>query len=128
MSDVPNSQMLPAVKQHRPTIELLALAAPTVAQMLSYTVLQFTDTYMLAVVGEVEATAAGNSGMFSFSFIGFGMGLLTLVNTLVSQSFGRRDFAQCGRYLWQGMWFAALFALACLPTVAIAKYPFVWSG
>src|SRR5688500_5865908 len=112
----------------RPIVELLTLAAPTVAQMASYTVLQFTDTWMLSFLGAVEATAAGNSGMLSFSFIGFGTGLLTLVNTLVSQNYGRRNFEACGQYLWQGVWFSLLFSLLAIPTLWFAHLPFAWSG
>ena len=108
--------------------ELIVLSLPTVAQMMSYTVLQFTDTYMLALVGNAEATAAGTAGMFAFSFIGFGMGMLTLVNTLVSQAFGRKDFVACGRYLWQGVWFAVFFSLLVLPTALAGRVPFERSG
>ena len=82
---------------------------PTVAQMGSYTLMQFVDTLMLSHVGTTEATAAANSGMLGFSIISFGMGVLWVINTLVSQAFGRSDRAACGRYLWQGIW----FGLAC---------------
>ena len=95
--------------------ELLRLAGPTVAQMASYTVMQFLDTWMLARLGETAPTAAGNSGMFAFAVISLPFGVLWVVNTLVSQSFGRRDFASCGRYLWQGIWFALAFSLLLLP-------------
>jgi MATE family multidrug resistance protein len=105
----------------RPIVELLALALPTVAQMASYTVMQFADTYMLSLVGGVEATAAGQAGMLSFTFISFGMGVLFVINTLVSQSFGRRDFRACGQYLWQGVWFAIGFALLTLPLLPVAE-------
>src|SRR5687768_4136138 len=80
----------PAAGVHRgPLAELLVLAVPTVAQMASYTVMQFTDTYMLARVGDVHATAAGQAGLLSFALFSFGMGVLFVVNTLVSQSYGR---------------------------------------
>src|SRR5262245_47696462 len=67
----------------RPIWELLFLALPTIAQMASYTVMQFGDTWMLAVLGVKEPTAAGNAGIFAFSIIGFGWGVLMCVNTLV---------------------------------------------
>src|SRR5204863_5330810 len=82
----------------RPIVELLALALPTIAQMASYTVMQFADTYMLSRVGDAEATAAGQGGMVAFSLISFGVGVLLVVNTLVSQSFGRGELGACGRY------------------------------
>lgn len=104
----------------RPTLELLSLAAPTIAQMASYTVMQFCDTWMLSLVGVAEATAAGLAGLVVFTVMSFGVGCLMVVNTLVSQSFGREDRAGCGRYLWQGIWFAIGFGLLVLPTVFAA--------
>jgi MATE family multidrug resistance protein len=88
-----------------PVAELLALAVPTVAQMASYTLMQFIDTLMLSRVGTTEATAASNSGLLGFSIISFGIGVLWVVNTLVSQAYGRKDKLACGRYLWQGIRF-----------------------
>ncbi len=111
----------PVPSARRPLAELMLLALPTVAQMASYTVMQFADTYMLSLVGGVEATSAGQAGMLAFAFISFGMGVLFVVNTLVSQSFGRRDFASCGRYLWQGAWFAVAFALVTLPLLPLSE-------
>jgi MATE family multidrug resistance protein len=113
--------------EHRPPlVELLMLAGPTVAQMASYTLMQFLDTWMLAHVGTgvEEPTAASNSGMFTFSVISLGMGVLWVVNTLVSQSFGRKDFAACGRYLWQGIWFAVGFSVLLLPVVPWVSFIF----
>src|SRR5207247_1906884 len=43
-----------------------------------------------------------------------------VVNTLVSQNYGRGDRAACGRYLWQGIWFALLYALLLLPLLPVA--------
>jgi multidrug resistance protein, MATE family len=102
-----------------PLMELLLLAGPTIAQMASYTTMQFADTWMLSRLGVSEPTAAGNAGLFAFSIIGFGVGVLFCVNTLVSQHFGRKDYHSCGRYLWQGVWFGVLFGL-----VACTALPF----
>src|SRR6476661_8572268 len=102
-----------------PLAELLGLALPTVAQMASYTVMQFIDTWMLAHVadGVTPPTAAANSGILAFSVISLGMGVLWVVNTLVSQSYGRKDSVECGRFLWQGVWFAVAFAVLLLPSL-----------
>jgi multidrug resistance protein, MATE family len=128
MTDVTENKIRDDIRPHRPLAELLILALPTVAQMASYSVLQFVDTLMLSRVGVHEPTAAGNSGMFSFSAISFGVGVLFVVNTLVSQSFGRRDYAECGRYLWQGMWFSVVYGLLVLPTMLAAGPMFVAMG
>ncbi|MCC6424267.1 MAG: MATE family efflux transporter [Phycisphaerales bacterium] len=106
-----------------PIWELLALAGPTVAQMASYTVMQFIDTWMLAHVhGSVtEPTAAANSGMISFAIISFGVGVLFLINTLVSQHYGAKEYRACGQYLWQGVWFSLFFAVLVLPALPFSQ-------
>jgi multidrug resistance protein, MATE family len=98
--------------ERSPLMELLALALPTVAQMASYTVMQFLDAWMLARASHNidDPTAVGNAGMFAFALISFGMGVLWVVNTLVSQSYGRKTYHECGQYLWQGIWFAFAFS------------------
>jgi multidrug resistance protein, MATE family len=108
-----------------PLRELLSLALPTVAQMASYTTMQFIDTWILSRLGDTPPTAASNSGILAFAPIAFGMGTLVIVNTLVSQSFGRRDYRQCGQFMWQGIWLALLFGFALLPLRPLA--PFIFS-
>ena len=63
-----------------PLGELLALALPTVAQMASYTVMQFIDTLMLSHYGGPDSrvaapTAAANSGILAFAVISLGTAL-----------------------------------------------------
>jgi MATE family multidrug resistance protein len=107
-----------------PLIELLRVAGPTVAQMASYTLMQFIDTWMLSRLGATGPTAAGNAGLFAFSLISFGVGTLFVVNTLVSQSFGRGDFQTCGRYLGQGIWFSFAFSMVLIPFITLLPTAF----
>jgi MATE family multidrug resistance protein len=109
-----------ATTHRRPIVELLLLAAPTVAQMASYTFMQFTDRWMLAKVGDLQAAAAGTSGIAFFCFLGFGFGVLLVVNTLVSQSFGRNDLPSTGRYMWQGIWVGLAFGAVTLLLIPFA--------
>jgi multidrug resistance protein, MATE family len=114
----------------RPLVELLRLAGPTVAQMASYTVMQFLDTWMLAHVGDgiTAPTAAANSGILAFAVISLGMGVLWVVNTLVSQAYGRKDYAACGQFLWQGVWFAAIFSVLLWPALPFVGRAFALLG
>jgi len=121
MAQPPGLQPLPAENTKPPLVELLALALPTIAQMASYTVMQFGDTWMLSRVGDVQATAAGQGSMLTFAFISFGMGVLFCVNTLVSQAFGKGDNGACGRFLWQGVWFGLIYGAAMLPLLPLAR-------
>lgn len=115
-------------RSHRPTVELLLLALPMIGQFSSYVVLQFTDTYMLALVGDIAATAAGNAGGLVWSVFALGFGTLLIVNTLVSQSFGRGARAECGRYLWQGIWFAIIYSVLALAAMPFADRMFLAFG
>jgi MATE family multidrug resistance protein len=114
--------------ERRPLAELLLLAGPTIIQMASYTTMQFADTWMLSRLGMTEPTAAGNGGLTAWSIIGFGAGVLICVNTMVSQHYGKKEYSACGRYLWQGIWFAMLFWLAIAPAVLFARHLFAWMG
>lgn len=111
-----------------PLREIMVLAIPTVLQMLSYTVEQFTDAYMLSKVGDLEASACVSSGMVTFCIISFGFGMLMLVNAMVSQAFGASEFRDCGVHLWQGLWFGVLYAAFFAPTIWLSPYLFEWMG
>jgi MATE family multidrug resistance protein len=116
----------------RPLVELLTLAAPTVAQMASYTFMGFIDTVIVSrYAGPTDVTpttAAANGGMVAFSIVSLGMGVMFVVNTLVSQAFGRGDDRLCGRFLWQGVWFAAAFGLGVMAIVPSVPAVFRWAG
>ena len=109
-------------------MELLLLAAPTVGQMASYTLMQFADRLMLARVGDLEAAAAGTAGIAFFTVLSFGFGVMLVVSTLVSQAFGREDHRSTGEHLWQGIWFGLIFGLATLLLYPNALRVFTWMG
>jgi multidrug resistance protein, MATE family len=111
-----------------PTKELLTLAIPTVLQMASYTVDQFADTLMLSVVSDDYATAASQGGMLAFFVISFGFGVLMLVNAMTSQAFGAQKHAQCGRIMWQGIWFSLIYTVAVLPALFFSSRVFSAMG
>src|SRR5688572_7924499 len=128
MSQVLDYESTDADGQKRPIVELLTLALPTIAQMASYTVMHFIDTLMLSRVGDDAAAAAGTAGLFSFTLISFGFGVLLLVNALVSQSYGRKAYDQCGRFMWQGLWWGGAYALMILPLIALMPRVFGMLG
>lgn len=113
-----------AVPPRRPIVELLALALPTMLQMLAYTVEQFLDTYMLARVSDLHAAAAGNAAGLVFAVVSFGFGVLMLVNALVSQNYGAGRFRECGPYLWQGVWIGLAYSVLVIPLMFAAHGAF----
>ena len=91
-----------------PVREVWSLAWPTVVTMLSYTVMQFVDAVMVSQVGPVEVGAQGNGGVWSWSAIITVVGVLSVVNTFVSQSIGAGRSHEVARYGWAGLWLGLL--------------------
>ena len=113
----------------RPIVELALLAAPTIAQMASYTVMQFADSLQLALgAGDAAATAAGMAGFMVFAAMSLAWGALLVVNTLVSQGVGAGNRDAAGRYLWQGVWFAVLSGVLLWPTQLFSGHVFAAFG
>ena len=121
----PTANLSPDTPQRRPLAELLHLALPTIAQMASYTVMQFADSLQLAMgAGDAAATAAGMAGFMVFAAMSLAWGALLVVNTLVSQSIGSGNGGAAGRYLWQGVWFALLSGVLLWPTRLFSGHVF----
>ncbi len=91
-----------------PLWEVWAIAWPTVLTMTSYTVMQFVDALMVAQVSPLAVAAQGNGGIWSFTPIGFAFGLLTVVNTYVSQNLGAKTPENSPKYAWASLWISLL--------------------
>ncbi len=111
----------PVVAAH-PLRELLAVAAPTVATMTSYTVMQFVDKFMVSKIGPeaIYVGAQGNGGLAAFVPISIAMGGLTVINTYVSQNAGAGRPERGPAYAWNGLWIAAAYWLVLLVPYGIA--------
>src|SRR5690606_12564221 len=95
---------------------LLVLALPIIASMVSRTVMSFVDFIMVSQLGTEAQAAIMPAGMLLFCIVGFGMGMLSVVSTFVSQPLGRGRCADCSAYAWQGLWLRLAVAAALLPT------------
>ena len=112
-----------------PLREVWSVAWPTVLTMTSYTVMQFVDKLMVAQVGPLEVAAQGNGGIWAFSPIAFGLGLLTVVNTYVSQNLGAGTPQNGPKYAWAAVWLSALLWVAVmLPWAAVLPWLFSLMG
>lgn len=99
--------------------EVWALAWPTVLTMASYTVMQFVDSLMVGQVGALELAAQGNGGVWSFTILSFLFGIVTMVNSFVSQALGARRPHEVARYGWAGLWFSLIAWAALLVPFAL---------
>ncbi|MBN1943802.1 MAG: MATE family efflux transporter [Phycisphaerae bacterium] len=91
--------------------EVLALAWPASLSMLSHTVMMFFDGIMVASIGPDPLGAQFVGGITSFIPAAFMFGVLTVVNTYVSQNLGAGRLERCGQYAWAGLTVALCFAL-----------------
>jgi len=103
-------------------MELLAIAAPVVATMTSYTAMQFVDKLIVSRIGPdpVYVGAQGNGGLCAFVPIAMAMGCLTVINTYVAQHLGAKTPEKAPAYAWAGLWIAAAFWLVFMVPYAFA--------
>ena len=103
-----------------PLAELWNIAWPTVLTMTSFTIMQFVDGWMVSLVGPLEFTAQGNGGIYSFVPIAFAMGMLSVVNTFVSQNLGAGHPERAPRYAWNAIAVAVMFWLIIMIPFGVA--------
>jgi len=95
---------------------MLKLAAPMVIAHISFTIMQFVDRFMVSQLGTEALAAILPAGYVSFLPAAFAIGVMTSVNTFVSQSLGRGDKQACSNYCWQAIYMGLAYSVV---TVAI---------
>jgi len=92
--------------------EVLRMAWPASIAMLGSTIIKFVDGAMVARVGPAPFSAQFLAGMTAFVPEAMVLGLLTVINTYVSQNLGAGRYKRAGQYAWAGM--AVAFGSALL--------------
>ncbi len=106
-------------------LEVWTLAWPTILTMTSFTVMQFTDRLMVGQIGKVEIAAQGNAGTWAFAAIATVMGIVTVVNTFVSQHLGAEEPQKGSKYPWNAGWMALVCWITIIvPCIFIVPYIF----
>ena len=101
--------------------EVLKIALPTAAGMVSATAQQYIDGLLIArLVGTVALSAQFVAAMLAFLPMAMAQGVVSVVNTYVAQSLGAKHLTQCGRYTWQGLYLAGILGLLALPLALLA--------
>ena len=118
----------PPVTPSRVPLYLIALAAPVIASMISRTVMSWIDFIMVSSLGPEAQAAILPSGIFLFTFIGTGMGLVSSVNTFVSQSLGRGRGEDCASYGWQGVYLSLFVGVVVMPLWFVIEPMFALAG
>ncbi|MFC1763173.1 MATE family efflux transporter [Planctomycetota bacterium] len=95
---------------------MLRIASPMVVATASYTLMQFVDRLMVAHYSEKALAAVLPAGIVSFIPSSFMLGVMTTVNTFVSQSLGRKQYRDCSHYCWQAIYLGIVYSIV---TVAV---------
>src|ERR1700678_3640577 len=101
---------------------LVILAIPVVLSELGWMGQGVVDTIMVGRLGPaaIGAVALGNAVFYTPSLFGFG--ILLGLDTLVSQSYGRRDYDGCHRWLAQGIYLAMLVTPFIMAAIWLGSY------
>lgn len=106
----------------RPMLELLKIAAPSVATMSSYTAMQFVDKLMVSRIGPepIYVAAQSNAGVLCWTMMTFCVGVTGVVSSFVSQNLGAGKPERGSAYAWNSMYIAIAYWMAImLPAVMI---------
>ncbi|MFG0304927.1 MAG: MATE family efflux transporter [Phycisphaerales bacterium JB040] len=110
---------------HSPLREMLAIAAPSVVTMASYTAMQFVDKLMVSRIGPepIYVAAQGNAGIVTWTLMTFSVGVSGVVSSFVSQNLGAGRPERGAAYAWNGMHLALLWwVLIMLPGAALIPH------
>ena len=107
---------------------MVTLAVPVVLSELGWMAQGVVDTIMVGKLGPaaIGAVALGNAVFYTPSL--FGIGLLLGLDTLVSQSYGRKDYDGCHRWLAQGIYLALIITLPIMTSIWLASYGYARFG
>lgn len=94
---------------------LLALAIPVALSEIGWMTMTIVDVIMVGKLGPASIGAVGLGNAIYYAPSLFGIGLMLGLDTLVSRSWGARDFDDCHRSLAQAMY----VALACTPVLML---------
>ncbi|MBL8999536.1 MAG: MATE family efflux transporter [Phycisphaerae bacterium] len=90
--------------------EILRIAGPSVAAMVSYTLMTFIDKMMVSRIGPdpIYVGAQGSGGMAAWIPISFFWGALAIVNTFASQNLGAGKADRAPAYAWNALWLSVV--------------------
>lgn len=108
--------------------EIVYLALPVVISKLSFTMMGIVDTAMVGHLGTTEQAAAGFAVVYLFTLYVFGLGLVTSVNTLVSQLIGAKQPKLTGTVLVNGLIISLGIGVITWSVLLFSKPIFYWMG
>ncbi|MCC5822141.1 MAG: MATE family efflux transporter [Phycisphaerales bacterium] len=128
-SQPPGEAVPVPIDRENPLRELVKIAAPSVATMSSYTVMQFVDKLMVSRIGPepVYVAAQSNGGILAWTMMTFCVGVAGVVSSFVSQNLGAGRPERGSAYAWTSMWIGLGYWMAVMmPAVFLVPRLFAW--
>jgi MATE family multidrug resistance protein len=107
---------------------LLALAIPVVLSEIGWMTMTIVDLIMVGKLGPDAIGAVGLGNAITNAPSLFGIGILLGLDTLVSQSWGARDYDSCHRWLAQGIYIALAATPPIMLLIVAAQWLFTGRG
>jgi MATE family, multidrug efflux pump len=111
MNDDQASQRTSPLEDETSLFYILKLAAPMMVILVSFTIMQFVDRYMVSHLGTAALAAIMPAGIVAFIPASFALGVIATVSTFVSQSLGRGELKECSNYCWQAIYLGVIYFL-----------------
>jgi MATE family multidrug resistance protein len=115
------------VRERSALAQMLAIAAPSVVTMTSYSAMQFADRLMVKEIGPETwyVAAQGAAGIITWTAMTFCVGLTGVVSSFVSQNLGAGKPERGSAYAWNAVWVGLVYwAVLMLPLTALTPWIF----
>ena len=107
---------------------LLGLAIPVALSEIGWMTMTVVDVIMVGKLGPAAIGAVGLGNAIYYAPSLFGIGLLLGLDTMVSRSWGAKDFDNCHRWLAQAMYIALAFTPVLMLFIVVAQSLFTKYG
>ncbi len=105
------------------------MSIPIVVATCSRMVMDITDYWMISRTGDSDAQAGIlPAQMVIWAYIVIGMGTVSIISTMASQSLGRGNHRNCSAYAWQGLYLSLAFWLIGAALWPALPYVFQLAG
>jgi MATE family multidrug resistance protein len=108
--------------------DVLVVALPLVASLLSWTIMNFVDRMFLLWHSQEAMAAAMPAGMVVFTLICFPLGVAGYANTFVAQYDGSGQSSKIGKIVWQASFIGLLATPIYFATIVAAPMLFELAG
>ncbi|UCG17408.1 MAG: MATE family efflux transporter [Phycisphaerales bacterium] len=107
---------------------VVTLSVPIVITMCSRVVMDVSDFTMMKWLGPDAQAALLPGQVMLWCYIVLGIGIVSMVSTFASQCLGRKRYADCSAYAWQGVYLSLLFGLLGLALRPSLPAVVAWMG